>query len=431
MPDENRAILTEFDTAGRKLVAQPTAGRSAAETRRFRFTQKRLDSVPWPASGEQRSYFYDTEVRGLALAVSPAGKKTFILCKKIAGRAERISIGSYAELSIGYARNKAQQLIGDVARGENPAAEKRRVRAEMTLDELFEYWLAEYARSERKTWRKDDNFFKNHLHAWRLKRLSEIRKSDVVALHAKIGRTRGRYVANRIVELLCAIFNRAITEWGLVVSNPAAGIQAFKERKRDRFLEAGELPRLFRALRDEPNETIRDFILLSLFCGARRSNVQAMRWDELHLERNIWRIPETKNGEAQDVYLPAPARKILLARKAKANKAKANGSEWVFPGSGKTGHLVEAKSGWRRILGRAKLSDVRLHDLRRTLGSWQAATGASLPVIGKSLGHRSISATAIYARLDLDPVRTAVDRATHAMIQAGRRRLPAKSDDSR
>jgi hypothetical protein len=59
-----------------------------------------------------------------------------------------------------------------------------------------------------------------------------------------------------------------------------------------------------------------------------------------------------------------------------------------------------------------------MHDLRRTLGSWQAAGGASLLIIGKSLGHRSESATRIYARLATDPVRESVEKATVAMINA-------------
>ena len=64
-------------------------------------------------------------------------------------------------------------------------------------------------------------------------------------------------------------------------------------------------------------------------------------------------------------------------------------------------------------------ADLRIHDLRRTLGSWQAATGASLPIIGKSLGHKSLAATQIYARLNLDPVRASVSKATDAMLLAG------------
>jgi integrase len=68
--------------------------------------------------------------------------------------------------------------------------------------------------------------------------------------------------------------------------------------------------------------------------------------------------------------------------------------------------------------GRNVENGVTLHDLRRTLGSWQAKTGASLAIIGKSLNHKSQQATAIYARLDLDPVRASVNTATAAMMEA-------------
>jgi integrase len=91
----------------------------------------------------------------------------------------------------------------------------------------------------------------------------------------------------------------------------------------------------------------------------------------------------------------------------------------VFPGRGKTGHLVEPKTCWKRVLNRAGISDLRLHDLRRTLGSWQAIQGAGLPIVGKSLGQSSIHATAVYAHLVTDPVRASVNKATTALLEAG------------
>ena len=95
----------------------------------------------------------------------------------------------------------------------------------------------------------------------------------------------------------------------------------------------------------------------------------------------------------------------------------ASRSDFVFPGRGVTGHLVEPKNCWARILKRAELSDLRLHDLRRSLGSWMAAGGTSLQVVARSLGHQSSSATEVYLRLQLDSVRTAVDTAVKAMLK--------------
>jgi len=80
--------------------------------------------------------------------------------------------------------------------------------------------------------------------------------------------------------------------------------------------------------------------------------------------------------------------------------------------------LAEPKKAWKRVLASASIDDLRIHDLRRTLGSWQAKTGASLVIIGKSLNHRNQNTTAIYARLDLDPVRDSVNTATSAIMAA-------------
>jgi integrase len=121
-----------------------------------------------------------------------------------------------------------------------------------------------------------------------------------------------------------------------------------------------------------------------------------------------------KAGETIVVPLSPPAIEILRDR-----LATANGSPWVFPSKGRTGHLTEPKSAWKRIIDRAGLSDVRLHDLRRTLGSWMTMGGASLPIVGKMLGHRQPATTAIYARLQVDPVRKSVNAATEAMLAAG------------
>jgi integrase len=154
--------------------------------------------------------------------------------------------------------------------------------------------------------------------------------------------------------------------------------------------------------------------MLSLLTGQRKSNMLAMRWDELNLSRAEWRIPKTKNGEPLTVHLPPQAIDILQTRNAQSD------SEWVFPGSGKAGHLADPKKAWKRILERAEIKDLRIHDLRRTLGSWQTALGASGFIVGKSLGHKSMQATAVYARLNLDPVRDSVNAAADAMFKAGK-----------
>jgi integrase len=405
-------MITKNSRKSRKIDADP----SKSIVQKFHFTERRIEQLP-PSAFEngRRTYYYDDEVRGLCVAVAPTGRKNFVLYRFVAGRPERIQLGLCSDLTVIQARARARELNADIARGKNPGAQRRSVRDEMTLQELFDTWLLLYAKPNKKTWSDDEGTFNLHLHGWKLRKISSIAKLDVIRLHQHIGRTRGQFIANRVVELLSAMFNRALSDWGWEGKNPAAGVKAFKENKRSRFLDADELPKFFQSLAEEENETLRDFFLVSLLTGARRSNVQAMLWTEINWQRATWTITaeQAKAGEELNVVLSPIAMRILDARHASSK------SKWVFPGVGKSGHIVEPKSAWQRILKRAGLSDLRLHDLRRTLGSWQAATGASLPIIGKSLGHSSIEATKVYARLHLDPIRQSVEKATSAMMLAG------------
>jgi integrase len=398
---QNISRLPQISDGRSKLVAKS----------KFNFTKKHLAGLPIPKS--RAEYFYDTHARGLAVRVAAkTGRIVFVLYRRIAGRPERVTIGQFPDMSIDQARLRADELNGAIARGENPSENRRTLKAESTLGELFTVYLEAHAKHHKKTWPNDVSAFNLHLHGWRLRKLSDIRPADVMTLHTRIGADSGKYAANRIVELLSSMFGRALA-WGWKGENPAARVKPFREKKRDRFLQPEELPRFFVALAEEQNETFRDYVLLSLFTGARRANVQDMRWPEISFSRATWQIPETKSGESVDIALVDSAIAILEARQASAT------GEWVFPGTGRTGHLVEPKRAWASLLKRAGIEGLRLHDLRRTLGSWEASTGASLIVIGKSLGHLNTATTQVYARLNLDPVRAAVNKATDAMLLAG------------
>ena len=134
------------------------------------------------------------------------------------------------------------------------------------------------------------------------------------------------------------MYNRAI-EWGWDGTNPCNGIKKFKEIKRDRFLQPQEFPAFFEALEEEYNTQAKNYIWLSLLTGARKANVLAMRWDEIDFGRNLWHIPETKNGESLDVPLVEEA-----VRRLKAIQETSD-SEWVFPSStSSTGHLQDPKN---------------------------------------------------------------------------------------
>lgn len=378
---------------------------------RFSFNKNALNKLAPPAAGK-RLYVYDSRVPGLGLAVTPKGTKTFLVYRKINGKPERITLGRYPEMDIDNARAQALAINAAIARGENPNDATRQKRDGQTLGELFEDYLELHAKPHKKTWAEDQAQFQRYLSPLASRKAIAIDKEAIQALHLEVGREHGQYAANRMLALLQTVFNKAL-EWGRVERNPTTPVTPFQEKSRERFLQPEELPRLFQALAEERESTIRDYVLLSLFTGARRSNVLAMRWREIDFRAAHWHIPETKNGSAHLVPLVDPAVEILRRRR----EAVAT-SDFVFPANSATGHLMNPQKGWQRVLARAGLENLRLHDLRRSLGSWQASTGANLAVIGKTLNHKDAKSTNIYARLNLDPVRQAMETATQAMLQA-------------
>jgi len=400
---------------------------------KINFTQAAINRLPAPAVG--RAYYRDAKTHGMTLCVSRTGVKTFELYRRMGGRPTRLKIGRFPDITVEFARKEVARMTGEIAQGKDPADERRKARGETTVGELFGMYLEGHAKPHKRTWQEDQNQFNRYLVAWTPRRLSQIRKADVAALHAKIGRDHGHYAANRLLALLSAMFNHAAS-LGYDGGNPAHGVKKFKEQARDRFLHPDEMRAFLKALEEEPSEMWRDFFALTLLTGARCANVLAMRWTDLNLDRGLWRIPETeaKGGEPMVVILVVPVVEILRRRVA----GRADGSPFVFPGGGGTGHLTAPKQTWRSLLVRAGLVDgdgkntVRVHDLRRTLGSWAAARGVSLQMIGKVLGHKNVATTAIYARLDLEPLRAVVEATTAAIMAAGNdvKALPAPQENT-
>jgi integrase len=246
---------------------------------------------------------------------------------------------------------------------------------------------------------------------WSAKKISAISSRDIYKLHHDLGTKTGKTVANRVVELLRAIYNRCHVMKIINLPNPAEGVEPFKEESRDRFLQSDELTRFFTALEAEPEQN-RDFFMLTLLTGARKTNVLSMRWEDLDLSQAYWRVPGevSKNGQPMLIPITKEALSILNRRKTSEN------SKFVFPGSGKSGHMTSPKRSWERITATAKIDNIRPHDLRRSLGSWMVNTGASIAVIGGALGHKDAKSTEVYARLAIAPVKAAMETAQDAIL---------------
>lgn len=387
---------------------------------RINFTKRALENLP-PAQEGMRVTYHDYATPGLQLRVTPAGQKAFYVRRRIDGRPERVKLGTFPQMTVEQARKLASEINGAVAKGHNPAEVKRAVKQEPTFGDMFEHFI-EHKRNRAgqplsaRTIVEYRKIIDTHAATLINERLSRITPERLRAIHKKVASPSQ---SNKVKAIVSAVFNHTKQEGIADLPNPATALKSKLIQSRERFLQPSELPQFFAAVAES---SLADFFLVSILTGARRSNVQTMRWQDINTGEATWRIPMTKNGMPQTVPLPPEAVEILERRKTEA----VHGEAFVFPGPGRTGHLADPSKAWRALRKKAGIENLRIHDLRRTLGSWQARQGASLAIIGKSLGHKTHQATAIYARLDLDPVRQSVESATAAMFEAGGIKEPAQ-----
>jgi integrase len=378
----------------------------------FNFTDERLKNIPDPEPGK-REYYNDTKEKGLRLAVSGTGTKSFQF-QRWSGEKQRpviLTLGKWPGLPLDAARKQATVLRAKVDAKQDPQSEKKQKRDTLTVAEILDLYITEHALPHKRSAKDDQAKIRLHLKpTFGTRRVDEVTPDSVRSWHTKLTKTMTPAAANRHMALLRSVYNVMLPD----LPNPCRTTKAFKEYSRDRFLQPEELERFFLAVEEERqvgNPDIADYLLLSIFIGARRSNVLAMKWSDIDLSREQWRISgeESKNKSIMLVPLVGEVLEILTRRRQMIS------SVFVFPGSGKTGHLAEPYKGWQRVVKRAGLEDVRLHDLRRTMGSYQTIGGASTAIVGKTLGHKHAASTAVYARMTLDPVREAMEKAVALM----------------
>lgn len=312
------------------------------------------------------------------------------------------------------ARTCARAIIGDVARGVAVGERKRGNRR--TFDDLWNHYLNVHAKPTKRTWQRDEAEYKRLLQpVLGNASIVNVKRAAVKQLIADIEVRGGKGPARKARALLSKMYEVAIdSEW--CEANPVRKTRRPEYEDRQRYIREGEIAAFIGAVQKLRSGTAKDFILLALWTGARRSNVCSMRWDELDLQAGLWHIPaaKMKGKKPQTVPLSTHALDIIRARKG-------NDSEYVLPGKGRNndGHYRNPKDAWKRVLISAGLKDLRIHDLRRSAGSWAQKQGASLRTIQAQLGHATPDITArIYSTVETEQIRAASQAAGDAMLAA-------------
>jgi integrase len=376
------------------------------------FTTHRLSQITPPEKG--RAYYRDTMTHGLVFVITANNSRTFYFSKRIDGKPIRIKIGDYPTISIYTARQTTHKFLGEIAQGQNPYLNiKKRVKS-VKLKELFNHWIEVHAKKRKKTWTHDIRTFNNHVKPLQEKTIHSITKEDIINLHKYIGEHSGNYQANRTIELIRATYSVA-NQLGYTGENPCKYVEPYPEIPRERFIKPHEFAQFYNALTKQ-TPLYRDLFFITLLTGQRKTNVCQMKWNDVDLENKLWYVAgiTLKNGSPLAVILAEPVVDVLKNRYNSKNKHP----EWVFPSTMKKDAPIKNPAhAWERLRKESGLTDLRIHDLRRTFGSWQAIGGTSLHIIGKTLGHKSINSTNIYAHLITEPIRESVTNATQRMLE--------------
>jgi integrase len=370
-----------------------------------KITKRIIDAATYTGTNNARCILWDDTISGFGCRIYPSGKKSFVLSYRKNGRKRLFTIGRYGSITLEQARKQAQKQFAKLIDGLDPLEDRAQGRNGETMADLCDLYLEHHSKLVKKSWSQDQGRIERHiLPVLSSIKVKDITRPDIAFLHRKIG-MKTPYEANSVLALLSSMFEFSIKHGyrDEASGNPAKRIDKFHEVKRDRWVTLEEMPRIAEAISNEENIYIQAALWLYLFTGARKSEVLGMKWVDVDLTQKTWRLPTTKAGRIHYIPLSQPIIELL----SKIPKQKDN--PYVICGKKEKSHLVNITKPWERVRKAAGTEDVRLHDLRRTVGSWLAQSGSSLHLIGRVLNHSNASTTQIYAHFGQDQVRSALD----------------------
>lgn len=343
----------------------------------------------------------DGTIPGLHAKVSATGRRFFLYYRTKGGTERRPKLGEYPVMTVAQARLVARELLLEVAKGNDPQAQRSAARAAPTLKEVIDQYEREHA-PRRKSGAAAVKLLRAHLER-KLggEKISAIEHHHLHALHASLAKTP--VLANRVLQHASKLFNLAEIPWGYRTAaqgNPCKGIERFPERKRKRYMTPDEAQKIAAALdahRAESPAAVA-YIYLLILTGTRRGEIWDARWD--WLDGNVLRLPDSKTG-AKPVYLPPAAMDVIDALPR---------TDGTITGIGPPYKL------WYKVRKEAGCPDLRLHDLRHSFASAALAQGLTLEQIGELLGHASTQTTKRYAHLVETTAHAAAARTATAIV---------------
>ena len=369
-----------------------------------RFTDRFLTSLALE-EGQKDRIVFDADCPGLGVRLSASGTRSFIAqwTDRATGKKRREPLGRWGAITIEQARTAARAILGDVARGGDPAAERARRKASaeaekadaaLTLRTMLEQWAERHLVNRRARYAAEAPSALRRIFAEDLdKPASQISRQRVLeALDEMVGQGK------TAMALQTLTYGRAAFGWAMkrekVKANPFVSLPPVgKAVDRERTLSADEATEVWQAACALPFPW-GPFFRMALLTLQRREEVAGMRWSELSADLSLWSIPGSrmKNGKPHAVALPKPARELL--HEVPRHQVDGKLSDFVFTTSGRTpiSGFSKAKITLDAALAAIRQGKVgepfRLHDFRRSGASWLAGAGFDTVAIDKLLAHQ-------------------------------------------
>ena len=409
-----------------------------------RITEEIVRNLPVPERGNVKHNFSGAKLQGLVaptgfrVCVTSAGRRSFGLKYRAHGLERYYTIGESPTWSVLAAIRESMKLRRRIDKDGDPLGERKENREAATVRELCQRFREEHIESLRPSTRRDYTalvaIIDRELGTQKIK---AVERAHIVKMHRARKATPHR--ANRLLAVASAMFSFAVTE-KLRADNPAKGIKRFTEDPRERYLAPEELARLTDALARYPDAAVAkvsewagddakrarerarraaeqavDVVRLCLLTGCRKGEALSARWSQFDFNRGTWTKPSahTKQKKLHTAPLSDAAIALLKDVHSRAEK-RADGelaSPYVFRGETADVPLSTIRDHWHAIRTIAKLPDFRLHDTRHNYASLLASGGASLPMIGRLLGHTQAQTTLRYSHLHADPLKKVADAA--------------------
>ena len=364
--------------------------------------------------GRGKLDIYDTAIPGFILEVRPSGGKTYHLrYRDPHGRQRQFKIGDAQSISFDRARTRAQQVRSRIVLGESPVDERRATRQVPTLEDFIRDSYIPHIRLHRRNYQSTLSFLRLHVHPhFGALHMDQLTPQMISGAHE--GLKRAGYAlstVNKLPILLKTIYNLAIRMKVVgVVANPANAVKTFPvNNAKERYLTPEETQRLRAVLDEGGNRQFRHVVVLMLMLGCRKRELLDARWEDVDLDRRMWRIPLSKSGRPRNVPLSGAAVELLRGL------PRWDRCPYVIPNPSTMKPYGNLHYNWDRVRRAAGMPDLRMHDLRHSFASNLVNSGRSIYEVGRLLGHTQVKTTQRYAHLSDATLMSAMEEAANAV----------------